>query len=340
MDPGNWPRIWKLGGMAFPGHSAAEDYVKEWQEYRPESTPYQFGWGYGADLGGLSEQPGTDADGGGITYPFTSMDGTVTFDRQKTGDRTFDYNTDGVAHYGLYADWFADLRRIGGDALVKDMWNGSEAYLEMWERAEGIPTPGCAASDDGTIGAGGHGALQLGRSWDALLKAAGQPQQRDRAWSYCVAGDGNEGRADVAELTTGGTVELVGSTAHGRSAGGIAVGSPEGTLAGTTAASDTVRYVTTSEGTWAYATRDGSVVAVATAAPALAQDPAALAAAVDRLAAATATQTTAPFEAGATQAAQQAAGEQPTGQPLVGAGDAQLTAALSALCHLQISVPG
>src|SRR3954468_10189632 len=25
MDPGNWPRLWKLGGIAFPGHSAADD---------------------------------------------------------------------------------------------------------------------------------------------------------------------------------------------------------------------------------------------------------------------------------------------------------------------------
>ena len=30
---------------------------KEWQRYRPRSTPFAFGWGYGADLGGLSHQP-------------------------------------------------------------------------------------------------------------------------------------------------------------------------------------------------------------------------------------------------------------------------------------------
>ncbi|MCW2995286.1 MAG: hypothetical protein JWQ18_2781, partial [Conexibacter sp.] len=285
MDPGNWPRIWKLGGMAFPGHSAADDYVKEWQEYRPKSTPYQLGWGYGADLGGLSEQPGADTSGG-ITYPFKSLDGKVTLQRQTTGTRTFDYNKDGVAQYGLYADWFADLRRVGGDALVKDMWNGSEAYLEMWERAEGIATPGCA-SPSGAVGATGVGALKLGQRWDRLLEDAGQPQQRDRAWSYCVSGDGNEGRADVAELTQGGTVELVGRTASGRSAGGVAVGDA---LSGSG-----LRTVTTDGGTtWAYAIRNGTVSAVATAAPALARDHAALTAAMARLVAATATQATAP----------------------------------------------
>ena len=39
---------------------------------------------------------------------------------------------------------------------------------------------------------------------------------------------GNDGRADVAEMTRGGTVERVGSTAEGRSAGGLAVGAPAG----------------------------------------------------------------------------------------------------------------
>jgi len=72
-------------GIAFPGHSAAADYVKEWKKYRPKSTPYKFGWGYGADLGGLSHQPDADKDSK-LTYPFKGIDGKVTFERQKTGE--------------------------------------------------------------------------------------------------------------------------------------------------------------------------------------------------------------------------------------------------------------
>jgi hypothetical protein len=342
MDPGNWPRLWKLGGMAFPGHSEASSYVTAWHDYRPRSTPYLLGWGYGADLGGLSEQPGSDADGGGITYPFKSLDGRVTFERQRTGERTFDYNKDGVAHYGLYADWLADLRRVGGDALVKDMWNGAEAYLEMWERADGVPTPACA-DPAGALGASGRGALRLGRRWAALLRAAGQPQQRGRAWSWCVAGDGNDGRADVAELTAGGTVELVGSTASGRSAGGVAVGAPASALAGSRSAGGGVRFRARDDGgAWAYLVRGGRVAAVATAAGAPARDPEALAAVMARVGAATATQAVAPFEASTTQAAaqQDAGGAPPTGRPLAGTGDATVNAALTALCRLQLSVAG
>jgi microsomal dipeptidase-like Zn-dependent dipeptidase len=43
MDPGNWPRLWRLGGLAFPGHSNADQYVREWSAYRPRATPYEFG---------------------------------------------------------------------------------------------------------------------------------------------------------------------------------------------------------------------------------------------------------------------------------------------------------
>jgi hypothetical protein len=309
MDPGNWPRIWKLGGMAFPGHADAAAYVQQWRDFRPRQTPYLLGWGYGADLGGLSEQPTP----GGITYPFKSLDGRVTFTRQKTGDRTFDYDKDGVAHYGLYADWFADLRRLGGAPLVSDLWNGAEAYLEMWERADGIATPTCAS---------GHKALRLGSGWKQLLRTAGQPQQRARAWSWCAAGGG----ADVAELSRDGRVELVGSTANGRRAGGATVGA--------SAANGVHRH-----GTRAYLARDGHVTAVATATKRLARHPRALAAALRRLAAATATQAAPAFQPSPAQAQQQASGAPLAGVPLAGTSDPAVNAALALLCHLQVSAP-
>jgi hypothetical protein len=319
MDPGNWPRIWRLGGMAFPGHGDAAEYVKQWRELKPRQTPFAFGWGYGADLGGLSEQPG--AGGSGVAYPFKSLDGRVTFNRQRTGQRTFDYARDGVAHYGLYADWFADLRRVGGRPLVRDLWNGAEAYLEMWERADGIGTPACATSR-GPVRRAGVGALRLGRRWPALLRAAGQPQQRGRAWSWCVRGGG----ADVAELTRRGRVELVGSTAAVRRAGGVAVGARTSELSATRRAGRGVRY----RGTWVYRVRGGRVVAVATATRSLARRPRALAAAMRRVSSAKARLTAARFEP-------QAGAARLTGRPLAGSGDTRTDAALALLCRLQVS---
>ncbi len=199
VDPGNWPRIWKLGGVAWPGHSAADNYVKDWKDYRPRSTPYKFGWGYGADLGGLSAQPAPVEGEESITYPFKSYDGRVTFDKQTTGERTFDYREEGVAHYGLYAEWFEDLERIGGRRLAHDMHEGSEAYLQMWERATGVSGRGCMTRG-GAFTKRGRGPLRVGGKWPALLRRAGQPQRRTQTWTWCVQGPSNQKRADVAVL--------------------------------------------------------------------------------------------------------------------------------------------
>ena len=167
-----------------------------------------------------------------MKYPFKSYDGDVTFDRQTTGERTFDYPTEGVAHYGLYSDWFEDLQNLGSERMAEDMWNGSEAYLEMWERAEGIRSPGCKPTS-GKVTSRGLGRIALGDKWERLLQRAGQPQQRDRVWSWCVRGKKNGNAADVAELDKKGRVELAGSTASGRAAGGVAVGNRASALRNT-----------------------------------------------------------------------------------------------------------
>lgn len=311
MDPGNWPRLWKLGGLAFPGHSSAQEYVDDWKRYRPRETPYDFGWGYGADLGGLSHQPGLTGESGKLTYPFKSYDGRVTFTRQKTGERTFDYTKEGVAHYGLYADWFADLRRVGGPKLARDMWDGAEAYLEMWERADGIKAPGCSAA-----GARIPGALRLGTGWRTLLRRAGQPQQRTRAWSWCVRGPGNARAADVAVLSRSGQVELVGSTARGRR--GVGARSPRDGIA--------VR------GTRVTVARSGRVRAVAVASPAVAGRPNALDADVALLLRARATQAPRRFVPSAAEAALHG---RLTGRALAGTGNPRLDAAVALLCGLR-----
>jgi hypothetical protein len=333
MDPGNWPRLWKLGGMAFPGHSTANDYVKQWQKYRPKKTPYFFGWGYGADLGGLSEQPTTDTQGK-LSYPFKSLDGRVTFDRQKTGDRTFDYNTDGVAHYGLYADWFADLARLGGHQLTKDLWNGSEAYLEMWERANGIRSPGCARSD-GEFKPHGFNRLRLGDGWVKLLQRAGQPQSRGRAWTYCVAGARNSSKADVAELSKAGRVELVASTAYNRAAHRVDLGQ-KGGVSGAHSVGGGVLVDRVRGTNWVYAVARGKVRAVGVATSALAQHHAALRAAMKRVLRAHGSQAKPVFVANPLATAARAALH---GAVLATAGNPAASAALAYLCHLQISAP-
>jgi hypothetical protein len=272
VDPGNYPRFFELGGLAFPDSSATENYIDEYESRRPKRTPYEIGWGYGADLGGLTggpEAPGTEGEwAGGVTYPFKSYDGEVTFERQTTGERTFDYPTEGVAHYGLYSDWFEDLQNLGPKRMSEDMWNAPEAYLQMWERAEGIRSPGCKPTS-GKVTARGLGRIALGERWERLLRRAGQPQQRDRVWSWCVRGPKNRDAADVAELDKKGRVELAGSTANGRAAGGVAVGNRATALDDTRAVGNGVHVSTGGPG-FVYAVRGGRVDFVGVAADGLA----------------------------------------------------------------------
>ena len=96
-----------------------------------------------------------------ISYPFRSYDGQVTFTREQWGQRTFDLNTDGVANYGMFPDWLQELQTLAGRPILSDMFHGAEAYLEMWERAYGVPQAHCV-SRTGSFGAGGAGGLRLG----------------------------------------------------------------------------------------------------------------------------------------------------------------------------------
>jgi hypothetical protein len=80
-----------------------------------------------------------------VRYPFTLFRGAewgaefadvspVTFDRQVTGERVYDINAEGWAHYGLVADIVEEVRVEGGAAALNALYHSAEAYLQMWER--------------------------------------------------------------------------------------------------------------------------------------------------------------------------------------------------------------
>jgi len=138
-DPGSQQRIQRLGGLIGPISREAHGFAEEWREARANREPrFLFGLGFGSDINGLHAQPRPrpDAADNPVRYPFRSFDGGSVIDRQQSGTRTWDINTDGVDHYGLYADWVEDLRLVAGQQIVDDLANGAEAYLQLWERAE------------------------------------------------------------------------------------------------------------------------------------------------------------------------------------------------------------
>ena len=95
--------------------------------------------GFGSDINGIHKQskPREDAAENPLDYPFRSYDGQVLFERQVTGERSFDLNLDGVAHYGLYPDYIADIQRTeGGEEALRYLFRSAEAYIRAMERAE------------------------------------------------------------------------------------------------------------------------------------------------------------------------------------------------------------
>ena len=207
------PRILRLGGVVTPMAGSTTDFATAWRETKAQRDPRFFwGIGWGADMNGFASQGGP-RPGGNVSYPFRSFDGLLV-DRQRSGQRVYDINVDGMAHYGLFPDWVEDLRLLAGDEVVADLGRGAEAYLQMWERAVGVPATRCQARARATRG--GLGSVRLRARSTALLRRAGQPRRRAaRAWKWCGV---------TARLDRQGRVVSVRSTVRGHRALGARPG--------------------------------------------------------------------------------------------------------------------
>lgn len=147
-------RIAAQGGITSSFGATRGDWVDKLTRNgnRPRNDRFKVGpfggSGFASDVNGIAQlasNPGTPEQEAGL-YPFTSIDGRVRFDKQRTGDREFGlYDGRGVAHYGLYPDQIADMIRNSDrdpaqiDDAVNQLFTSAEAYLRMWERIENAP---------------------------------------------------------------------------------------------------------------------------------------------------------------------------------------------------------
>ncbi|GAA2139273.1 hypothetical protein GCM10009844_07970 [Nocardioides koreensis] len=186
--PDAYPRIYKLGGFITPYAGDSTGFVEKWRAHLGwADRRYYWGLGYGADMNGLGAQGdprGTDVPNP-VTYPFTGLNG-VTVRKQHAGKRVYDINADGVAQYGLYPDWIEDLRKVAdsehagdGAAITEDMARGAEAYLQMWERAEGIAPDSCRNPELRQSVARVRELVTPGMTTRGVMRAVGQPYLRD-----------------------------------------------------------------------------------------------------------------------------------------------------------------
>lgn len=203
--PDAYPRIYGEQGFITPYAGDSTGFVEKWRKHLTWANPATYwGIGFGADINGLGAQgdPRPDAADNPVTYPFTGLGGVVV-DQQVSGQRVYDVNKDGVAHYGLYPDWIEDLRKIAGDDIVEDMARGPEAYLQMWERAYGVAPNACTNPAYAKSPAFLHDRLPAGTDWWTALQRVGQPDRRlDHAFTYCTTAGTRTVNFDDAGLVT------------------------------------------------------------------------------------------------------------------------------------------
>ena len=278
-DKLGYERILELGGMVGGRANDVEGFVEDWREYRQVRDPrYLFGWGFGPDANGLGALPSPSEDGAEVSYPFESPTGDVTFDRQVSGQRTFDVNEDATAHYGLLPDWVEELRLNAGDQITDDMLRGAEAYLQTWERSAGVAPESCIPSG-ARIGRGGTGEIKINSTPFGLLRRGGQPSERTGdSYLYCVRGAGS-GKQVIAAFDRRERLVVVAGEGAGQSAGRIEVGDSRNVLRQRARELGSGLWVERHSGQrpWIYATADGRVTTVGVATRRVSRDSATLA---------------------------------------------------------------
>ena len=214
--PDAYPRIYQEGGFITPYAGDSTGFVDKWRTHVGWADPrYYWGIGYGADMNGLGAQgnPRGASVSNPVTYPFKGIEG-ATIQRQTAGLRTWDINSDGVAQYGLYPDWIQDLTKVAGTTSAADARNieddiarGPEAYLQMWERAEGIQPDSCRNPSLRRQVSAVSRLIHPGMSTRAVMRAVGQPYTRlGRTFGFCAKEKGHSSVRMTVRFTPGGKV--------------------------------------------------------------------------------------------------------------------------------------
>jgi hypothetical protein len=183
-----YERILRLGGVVTPMAGSSPGFVRKWEDHRSWADDrYYYGIGFGSDINGFATQGaprGAEAPDP-VSYPFEGFGGAL-IDQQVSGERVYDVNIDGVAHYGLYPDWVEDLRQQAGDGIVADLERGVESYLQMWERALGVYPDSCRPDVEPLADADLE-QLRAGMAPEQVVAALGQPRQRaGSSFRYCT----------------------------------------------------------------------------------------------------------------------------------------------------------
>lgn len=107
----------------------------------------------------------------------------ATFPRSTLGTRTWDYNTQGMAHYGMLPEFVQDARNARGGAELIDqhLMTGADYFLKTWQKSDAlktqVPDPAgtgedvvCRVFDDGSANlSAASGAIFINASQQACI---------------------------------------------------------------------------------------------------------------------------------------------------------------------------
>ena len=130
-------RVAALGGVFGIGTSDADDHNSDAQTF---IKSYNDVWNAMAAKGGTPRVAlGTDVNGmerlPRASKGLNAATFYTGFSRSQTGTRIWDYTTEGVAHYGLMADFMKDVRERNLSVHGRLM-DSAEYFARMWEKAE------------------------------------------------------------------------------------------------------------------------------------------------------------------------------------------------------------
>jgi len=123
-----YAQLKQLGGMVGLGHGAnASDFVRTFHQVA-EIMGYTH-MAIGTDVGGFSALPQRDTS---IHLVYDAG-----FSKCSSGNRSWDINLDGVAHYGLLPDYVRSWMLAGMSVQEKQVFMSSaEHFTQMWEKCE------------------------------------------------------------------------------------------------------------------------------------------------------------------------------------------------------------
>jgi hypothetical protein len=110
-------------------------------------TSYAWVQSYAAVIGAMGSGGvggfGTDTNGfatGMPARPGSAVRYDASFPRSRLGDKEWDYNRDGVAHYGMLADFLKDARTApnGENLIENNLMQGAQYFVDTWKKCESL----------------------------------------------------------------------------------------------------------------------------------------------------------------------------------------------------------